>query len=168
MRGIVVGLAVFAALPAPAIAQDATGCDKFAWSIARERALFAADTTIVAVGDSLPVTPVAALKVTLKPDGAGSFVMAPERKPKTEHWFGGAFKLPALPRAAVYQVTLSDEAWIDIIQDGRYARAVGSTGRSDCAGVRKSVRLELTAAPLAVQLSGVAADSITLAIGQVE
>ena len=42
---------------------------------------------------------------------------------------------------------LSDDAWIDVIQNGRYARSVGSTGRSDCPGVRKSVRLDLDAEP---------------------
>jgi hypothetical protein len=46
-------------------------------------------------------------------------------------------------------VTLSHEAWIDVVQDGRYARSVGSTSRNDCPGLRKSVRLDFGVRPAA-------------------
>jgi hypothetical protein len=92
--------------------------------------------------------------------------LPPEREPKTQCWFGGALRLPALEKAGSYQVTLSEEAWIDIVQDGRYARSIGSTGRSDCTGLRKSVRFELSAAPFVVQLSGVAAQTVIVAISR--
>jgi hypothetical protein len=55
-----------------------------------------------------------------------------------------------------------------VIQNGRYARSVGSTGRSDCPGVRKSVRLDLDAGPVVLQVSGVAPDTIAVTIGAVE
>jgi len=58
-------------------------------------------------------------------------------------------------------VTLSDEAWVDAVQD---VRSVGSTRRSDCAGLRKSVRLDLGIAPFVLQISGVASDLIAVAI----
>ncbi len=90
--------------------------------------------------------------------------MPPERKPRSERWFGGMIRLPAPDKPGIYQVTLSEEAWIDVVQDGRYARSVGSTGRSDCAGLRKSVRLDLGIAPFVLQISGVASDSIAVAI----
>jgi hypothetical protein len=61
---------------------------------------------------------------------------------------------------------LSDEAWIDVIQDGHYARSIGSTGRSDCPGLRKSVRFELNASPFVVQLSGVTTEMIAVAVGR--
>ncbi len=73
-------------------------------------------------------------------------------------------RVPAPEKAGVYQVSLSDEAWIDVVQDGRYARSVGSTGRSDCPGLRKSVRFELSASPFVVQISGVSSASIALTI----
>jgi hypothetical protein len=91
--------------------------------------------------------------------------MPPERKPRTEQWHGGMVRLPALPKPGIYQITLSDEAWIDVIQDGRYARSVGSTGRGDCPGVRKSVRLDLGEEPPVLQVSGVAQDTIAVTIG---
>jgi hypothetical protein len=62
-------------------------------------------------------------------------------------------------------VTLSEEAWIDVVQDGRYARSVGSSRRSDCPGLRKSVRFQLGAAPFVLQLSGADSDSVAVAIG---
>lgn len=90
--------------------------------------------------------------------------MPPERKPRTEQSHGGMLRLPAMPKAGIYQITLSDDAWIDVIQNGRYARSVGSTGRGDCPGVRKSVRLDLDASPVVLQLSGVAPDTIAVTI----
>jgi len=94
--------------------------------------------------------------------------MPPERKPRTEQWHGGMVRLPALVKPGIYQITLSDDAWIDVIQNGRYTRSVGSTGRSDCPGVRKSVRLDLDASPVVLQVSGVGPETIALTIGPVQ
>src|SRR5919197_6204468 len=139
----------------PANATD-DGCEKFAWSLSRERAALAAsDKATVAAGETLNALPAGALVIRLQPAAQASFAMPPERKPRTEQWHGGMVRLPALPRSGIYQITLSDDAWIDMIQNGRYARSVGSTGRSDCLGVRKSVRLDLDASPVVLQLSGV-------------
>ena len=145
------------------------GCEKFAWSLARERAAFAAtDKPTVAAGETLAALPAGALVIRLQPATQAAFDMPPERKPRTEQWHGGMVRLPALPKPGIYQITLSDDAWIDVIQNGRYARSVGSTGRSDCPGVRKSVRLDLDASPVVLQVSGVAPDAITITIGAVE
>ena len=105
---------------------------------------------------------------TLQQGAQASFEMPPERKPRTEQWHGGMVRLPALVKPGIYQITLSDDAWIDVIQNGRYARSVGSTGRSDCPGVRKSVRLDLDGSPVVLQVSGVALDTIAVTIGAVE
>lgn len=91
-----------------------------------------------------------------------------ERKPKAPYWFGGIIQLPAIAKPGLYQVTLSDEAWIDVVQNGPYARSIGSTGRSDCPGLRKSVRFELDAGPIVVQLSGVMAEKIVVVINRNE
>ena len=167
LRSPLVAIALFALL-GPANAVD-DGCEKFAWSLARERAAFAAaDKATVAVGETLAVLPAGALLIRLQPDAQASFEMPPERKPRLEQWHGGMVRLPALPKPGIYQITLSEDAWIDVIQNGRYARSVGSTGRSDCPGVRKSVRLDLDASPVVLQVSGVAPDTIAVTIGAVE
>ena len=137
--------------------------------MASEQAWFAApDKHIFATGDALAALPKAAFTVKLLPAGEAAFALPPERKPRSDRWFGGMLRLPALDRAGIYQVTLSEEAWIDIVQDGRYARPVGSTGRSDCPGIRKSVRLELGPSPFVAQLSAVATPVIVMAIVQPE
>lgn len=164
MERITLTCAALIALLTPALADD--GCDKFAWPLTRERALLAAsDKPAVKAGDSLTAIPKGAMTLQLAPGADASFVMPPERKSRVEPWFGGAIKFPALEKAGIYQITLSDEAWLDVVQDGRYARSVGSTGRGDCPGLRKSVRLELTATPFVLQFSGVAADKIAVTIG---
>jgi hypothetical protein len=151
----------------PVAAED--GCEKFAWSVARERAAFAAsDKTTALASDTLTALPPGALVIRLQQGGQAAFDMPPERKPRTEPWHGGMVRLPALAKPGIYQITLSDDAWIDVIQNGRYARSVGSTGRSDCPGVRKSVRLDLDASPIVLQVSGVAAETIVIAIGPVQ
>jgi hypothetical protein len=162
-----IAAAALAALLASARAED--GCDKFAWSLAHERALFgAAEKPSVKAGETLPAIPEGAFVLNLQPNTEATstaYAIPPERKPKAEHWFGGAVRFPAVDKPGIYQVTLSEDAWIDIVQDNRYARSVGSTGRGDCPGLRKSVRLDLDAAPFVLQISGVVADKVVVAIG---
>ena len=156
--------ALLIALLAPAAADD--GCDKFAWPLARERTLLAAaDKPAVQAGETLAAAPKGAFIVNLQSGAEAAFAKPPERKPRAERWFGGMVRFPALDRPGIYQVTLSEEAWIDVVQDGRYARSVGSSGRSDCPGLRKSVRFQLGAAPFVLQLSGAASDSVAIAVG---
>ena len=158
--------AILIASLAPAAADD--GCEKFAWPLARERAALAApDKTTATAGDTLTSLPAGALVIRLQPGAQASFERPPERKPRIETWHGGTVRLPALAKPGIYQITLSDDAWVDVIQNGRYARSVGSSGRSDCPGVRKSVRLDLEAGPVVLQVSGVAPDTIAIAIGPV-
>ena len=167
LRSGLVAIALIASLGLANAADD--GCEKFAWSLSRERAAFAAtDKTTIAAGETLAALPAGALVIRLQPGTQASFAMPPERKPRTEQWHGGMVQFPALPKPGIYQITLSDEAWIDVIQNGRYARSVGSTGRSDCPGVRKSVRLDLDAGTLVLQVSGVSQDTIAVTIGPVQ
>ena len=170
MRRIGLSIAILVAFLAPAgAAEDPAGCGKFAWKLERERAWFAAaDKLAVSAGDRLAAVPSSAFVVRLQPGGQASFALPPERTPKSPGWFGGAVWFPSVERAGTYQVTLSDEAWIDLVQDGRYAHAVGNSMRHDCPGMRKSVRLELAPGPFVLQLSGAAADTITVAFGPSE
>jgi hypothetical protein len=168
MRPIdLVSIALIALLSPANAAED--GCEKFAWPLTRERVWFSAsDKASVRAGDSLAAIPGGAFTLKLQPASEASFALQPERKPRTENWFGGLVRLPSPERGGLYQVTVSDEAWIDIVQNERYARSVGSTGRNDCPGMRKSVRLELGPAPFVVQLSAVTTPVIIMAISRVE
>jgi hypothetical protein len=159
-----IAIAALAVLLGSARADD--GCDKFAWPLAHERALIAAtEKPTVKAGETFAVIPKDTFVLRLQAGADTAFAMPPERKPKSEKWFGGIVRLPALDKPGIYQVTLSEEAWIDVVQDGRYARSVGSSRRSDCPGLRKSVRFQLGAAPFVLQLSGADSDSVAVAIG---
>jgi hypothetical protein len=152
----------------PSTADD-SGCEKFAWSLARDRTWLAStDKPTIAVGGHLAAIPTGAFALRLQPASEASFALPPEKTPKTGTWFGGAVWLPSPQKGGIYQVTLSDDAWLDIIQDSRFARSVGHTARSDCPGARKSVRLELLPVPFVLQLSGSASDVVAVAIRAAE
>ena len=55
---------------------------------------------------------------------------------------------------------------VDVVQDGRRLKSLTATGATGCAGVRKSVKFELAATPFTMQLSGVQANSIGIAISR--
>ena len=155
-------LLVSSALASAARGQDASGCDKFKWSIARERAWFAAGAEPVAAGADLPFAE-QGYAVALVPDESAGFVAPPERAPKPGA-FGGVLKISALPKAGLYDITLSDEAWIDVVQNGASVKSSDFSGQKNCPGVRKSVRFPLAAGAATVQISNAASASIQLAI----
>ena len=70
-------------------------------------------------------------------------------------------------KAGVYQVTLSGEGWIDLVQNGA-ALNPPITRAPRMPGAAKSVRFTVGAAPVALQVSGVPGDSIKVAIRPVE
>ncbi len=162
---------VLAALSAAqdASGQDGSGCDKFAWSLVNVQQQFAApDIASVSAGAELSSLPTGAFTLRLQPSAKTNFVLPPERLRTSENSFGGVITFPAIERPGIYQITLSEDAWLDVVQNGKFARSVGSSGRRDCPGLRKSVRLELLKAPFVIQLSGVSADSVKVSIIQVQ
>ncbi len=143
-------------------AQDAAACGKFKWSLARELAWIAAGPAHVASGAAIAIADKAYV-ITLAPNAAAGYVLPPEREPKAGT--NGATLQVAPPSAAgLYEFTLSDEAWIDVIQGGVRLKSVDFSGQKDCAGVRKSVRFALSAAPLTLEISNVEGETITMAI----
>ena len=157
---LLTALALLAGVAAgPAAAQDASGCAKFKWPVDRERSAFGTPgLQVVEQGKPLPGIMDPAI-VKLKPVAEASFEHPPGHKPK-DGTFGAAFKTPPIAVAGTYQITLSDEAWIDVIQDGHELRSSAFSGERDCPNVRKSVRFLLQAGQATVQISGAAADSI--------
>ena len=61
-------------------------------------------------------------------------------------------------------VTLSSDAWIDLVQGEKYVKSAAFSGVHDCATMRKSVKFEVGPGPFAVQLSAVTADSIKMTV----
>ena len=134
-------------------------CAQFKWSVARELDLFAASPA------PLPATggvaePGKAYAVTLARDVKPA--VAPERKAR-DGSLGAVVAVADLP-AGLYQITLSQEAWIDVVENGAIVKSVDFSGNKDCPGVRKSVRFDLPAGPATVQIGNAEAPKLSLAI----
>ncbi len=69
-----------------------------------------------------------------------------------------------IPKTATYQVTISADGWIDVVQNGVAVKASAHTGDRLCLGLRKSVRFPLHAGPAIVQVSGAPENAIRIAI----
>jgi hypothetical protein len=51
-----------------------------------------------------------------------------------------------------------------VVQDGHFLKPKAFSGATDCDGVRKTMKYELSASPFVVQVSGSKDDSIAIAI----
>ena len=145
----------------------AAACSQFAWPVEREEALFApGGLKQAASGATLEFSADrgAGAALELQPNDAVPFVIAPSRPPKIENSFGGLVVISNIPKAQAYQVTLSGEGWIDVIQDGKALASTGHTGRRDCPSVHKSVRFDLQPGKATIQVSGAPSKSVKLAI----
>lgn len=159
LAGTVLALLAGSLAVGPVAAQDASGCARFKWPVDRERSAFGTPgLQVVEAGKPLPGIMDPAI-VRLKPLAEAGFERPPGRKPK-DGTFGVAIRTPPLAVSGTYQVTISDDAWIDVIQNGRELRSFGVSAERDCPNVRKSVRFSLGAGQATVQISGAAADSI--------
>ena len=160
---LLIALALLVTAPARA-AEEPSGCDKFKWNIDRERAaLTAPDRMKLASGGELTAWPSTGITLALRAPSEARLPAPPERAPKDGTFAGFAtFKSP--PKAGRYTISLSAGGWIDVVQDGQFLRSVTSSGVRDCEGIRKSVKFEIPAKPFVIQISGVEADSINLAI----
>jgi hypothetical protein len=139
----------------------ASGCDQFKWPIAHEQAALAAAGPL-APGAPLPAD--AGARLQLVPFAEAKLALAPERPPKFSPSYAGAFSLDAPAAAAVFKVTLSAEAWIDVIQDGKFLKPVAFSGATGCANARKSVKFRIAAEPATLQLTGVGDPDIAIVV----
>lgn len=147
----------------PALAQDA--CTKFKWKLDKEQALLtSASPAKTANGAEMTGLPATALELKLEPAASAKLAMPPERTPKQPNTFSGYVRFASAPQASTVLVTLSGEAWIDVVQGEKYVKSTAFSGVHDCAPVRKSVKFELAPGPFAVQLSGVTTDGIKMTV----
>lgn len=156
--GLVLALALFGG---GAQAQDKTGCDQFKWSVARERAWFAADRKPVASGATIVAGQ--GYAVTLGPNETVAFHVPPERALKPGG-FGATLAVADIDKAGLYEITLSADGRIDAVQGDALVKSVDYSGQKDCPGVRKSVRFDLKTGPLTIQLSNAPEAAIDLAL----
>ena len=140
-------------MSAPGRAQTTDACAQFTWSIDRERSAFAVGTiATIKSGDAYPAL-LEGVHVTLGPQAGVSYPVPPARAPKQAPAYGAVLTAPPIAQAALYQVTLSDEGWIDLVQGGKRLRSSGFSGKEGCPGVRKTVRFALEAGPVTIEIS---------------
>ncbi|WP_316163426.1 hypothetical protein [Bradyrhizobium sp. SZCCHNRI20481] len=147
-----------------ALATEPSGCDKFKWDIARERAaLTSADRQKLASGVEIAAIPATGIVLELRPTAEAKLAMPPERAPK-DGTFAGLTRITAAPKAGVYTISLSAAAWIDVVQDGKILKPAGFSGATDCDGIRKTMKYELRSQPLVLQVSGAPENTISIAV----
>lgn len=144
-------------------AEEPSGCDKFKWPIERERAaLSAPDLARLASGSEQAALPSRAIALGLVIPSEAKLPSPPERAPKDGTFAG--FTSVKSATAGLYTISLSAGAWIDVVQDGHVLKPVAFSGATDCSGIRKTVKYELSAQPFVLQISGARENSVAIAI----
>jgi hypothetical protein len=162
-RVLVASLLMLGAVPALA-AEEPSGCDKFKWPIDRERAaLTAPDRAKLTSGNEFAAMPASGFTLTLATPADAKLPTPPERAPK-DGTFAGFASVKTAPKAGVYTISLSSGAWLDVVQDGHFLKPKAFSGATDCDGIRKTVKFELSASPFVLQISGSRENSISVAI----
>ncbi|MEO5759574.1 MAG: hypothetical protein ABIQ51_22280 [Mesorhizobium sp.] len=158
MKKLVITLFAILAGTSCAMADDA-GCSAFKWPVAREQALFSA-APAVQPGAALAVGQ--AVNFALAPVDTISFAMPPEHAPVAGTF--GALASVTVPPEGQLQLSLSDEAWVDVIQDGHAMKSVGFSRVKTCPGIRKSLRFKLSAGQATIQFSGANTRDLKVAV----
>jgi hypothetical protein len=162
-KPILMALLLIGAAPAWA-AEEPSGCDKFKWPIQRERAaLTSPDRPKLVSGGELTALPAGAVTLALVAPADAKLPTSPERAPK-EGTFAGFTNFKTTPKAGLYTISLSAGGWVDVIQDGHFLKPKAFSGATDCDGIRKTMKYEISAAPFVLQLSGTKENSVSIAI----
>ncbi|HEV3498892.1 MAG TPA: hypothetical protein VGZ92_01135 [Bradyrhizobium sp.] len=160
---LLIALVLLGTAPACA-AEEPSGCDKFKWGIERERAaLTAPDRVKLVSGGELAALPSTAMTLALRAPAEAKLPSPPERAPK-EGTFAGFANFKSPPKAGTYTVSLSAGGWVDVLQDGHFLKPKAFSGATDCDGIRKIMKYEISASPLVLQISGIKEDSVSIAI----
>jgi hypothetical protein len=162
-KSLLIASLLLAVAPAWA-AEEPSGCDKFKWPIERERAaLTAPDRAKLASGGELAALPSSGMTLALVTPVDAKLPTPPERAPK-EGTFAGFTSVKTAPKAGLYTISLSAGGWLDVVQDGHFLKPKAFSGATDCDGIRKTMKYELSASPFVLQVSGTKENSISIAI----
>jgi hypothetical protein len=160
---LLLALVLLGSAPAWA-AEEPSGCDKFKWNIDHERAaLTAPDRIKLASGAEVAALPSTGITLALQPPAEAKLPTPPERAPK-EGTFAGFASFTTAPKAGIYTISLSKGGWIDLVQDGHALKPKAFSGATDCDGIRKTMKYEISASPFVLEISGTREDAISVAI----
>ena len=156
---LLLGTAALMALATSALAQS-DGCSGFKWPVDREQKAFAGEGVLLVDGGGQIPGIMEAVTIKLAKQEDLAFQVPPTHKPKSNPAYAGAFPMNPIAVPGPYQVTISDDAWIDVIQDGKLLKQTGFTGSHDCKTVRKSVRFDMAKGPATLMISDAARDNL--------
>jgi len=145
-----------ASLPAAALDDD---CGLAPSSVWRDSDPFESYVPTVDTAQSLPKEGVFAVR--LRPVSEVIYRVTPDRG--TDGGLGGIVTLENIS-AGRYRIVLSEEAWIDAIQDDVRLPLLSSRKMTDCPGARRSVQVEVRNEPLTLQFGGATADHVKIAV----
>lgn len=148
---------------APACAAEPAGCENFKWPVTRERALLTtSDLPNLKSGVDTPTLPPFAAKLSLHP-AADAGLPKPSDRTRKPGTFAGFLRLGQIP-GGTYTVSVSDYAWVDILQNGSSLKPMDISEASGCDGIQRVLKFSLAAGAATVQVSSVATDAIKLAV----
>ncbi len=160
---LLIALTLLCTAPARA-AEEPSGCDKFKWNIEHERAALTAPDRIKLVsGGELAALPSTGMLLALRAAAEAELPSPPERAPK-EGTFAGFASFKIAPKAGLYTISLSAGGWVDVVQDGHFLKPKAFSGATDCDGIRKTMKYEISASPFVLQVSGTKEDAVSVAI----
>ena len=153
MRAALLTILTGLATAGSAAAQTADPCASFKWPVTLEKQAF--------TGAQYPGL-MAGATVALDPQDRVAYPVPPTHKPKNSPAYGAVVAGAPLAEGGTYQITLSDEAWIDVVQNGKIIRSSAFSGAEGCPGIRKSVRFNLDHGPLTIELSDAKAERVNI------
>lgn len=163
-------VAVFAATGFQGAASAET-CAGFKWSVAPEMNLMAApEADAVTTGGTIASIPTKAIVLTLEPSPTVKFPEESGIKKQAipQNSFSGWFKIEAIAKPGLYQITIPDHSWIDAVQNGELIQSTAFSGDKECKTLRKSVQFEFGSGPVIVQIGGVAENTIKLTVREAD
>jgi hypothetical protein len=152
---------------AQATEPEADACASSEWPLDVELGwMKASSIETLQSGAKLSAVPSKAFAVTLTPSASVVLPAPPSGKPHGEaaETWAGFVNLAEIPKAGLYQVTLSGPGWIDVVQNGAVVATQAHTSLHACPTVRKSIRFQLASGPASAQFSSVPAATIKFAI----
>ena len=146
---------------------DATaGCDRLSWSVASEREWFSGPKLTHRVSGARLRKIDRAVELALEPTGDTHLFLPPERPPSPNS-YSGEVTFFGVPKPGLYQVTVADDAGIDVFENGARLKRVAQTSAENCRGIRRSARFVLVPGDLVlVELTGAAKTSIKVAFAE--
>jgi hypothetical protein len=168
VRAIIIWLILLCFNLAAPIARADDACTDFKWDVSKERALFAKTAKLVKAGTEAKTAPTLLpdqiYQLQLAPQASVHFAVEPGRQSRADSDHGGIATLK-VPVGGAYRVALDVPLWIDVATGGALLTAKDFQGQHDCSAPHKIVEFELPAgAPLSLQLSSSAAESVRLTI----